>query len=281
MRGLGIGILVTAIVMSISLHGRMKPMTDEEVIERAKELGMEETVGSGVLVAATTGTDGTTGTESEGQTDGRTTGTESEGQTDGQTTGTESEIQTAGQTTGTESEVQTAGKQTEDAQEQTAGEEPAEDTQEQTTGQTTGTESEDQTAGTESEDVQAQQDGTSEESADSSGKMEQDDRESGGIKQEDESDGSQIAEAGSEAAKQEVEPDTEAVKQIEITVNSGDGSLTVAKKLEQAGLIQDAKEYDRYLCQNGYDKKICTGVHTFEEGASDEEIAKEITRKAR
>ena len=72
-----------------------------------------------------------------------------------------------------------------------------------------------------------------------------------------------------------------AVKQIEITVNSGDGSLTVAKKLEQAGLIQDAKEFDRYLCQNGYDKKICTGVHTFEEGASDEEIAKEITRKAK
>ena len=84
-----------------------------------------------------------------------------------------------------------------------------------------------------------------------------------------------------EREKQEVEPDTEAVKQIEITVNSGDGSLTVAKKLEQAGLIQDAKEFDRYLCQNGYDKKICTGVHTFEEGASEEEIAKEITRKAR
>ena len=76
MRGLGIGILVTAIVMSISLHGRMKPMTDEEVIERAKELGMEETVGSGVLADGTTG--GTTGTESEVQSAGQTPGTEAE-----------------------------------------------------------------------------------------------------------------------------------------------------------------------------------------------------------
>ena len=41
MRGLGTGILVTVIIMSISA-GQKRPMTDEEVKARAKELGMVE-----------------------------------------------------------------------------------------------------------------------------------------------------------------------------------------------------------------------------------------------
>lgn len=41
LRGLGIGIAVTAIIMGVSLSGD-KAMTDEEIIARAKELGMVE-----------------------------------------------------------------------------------------------------------------------------------------------------------------------------------------------------------------------------------------------
>lgn len=41
LRGLGIGIVMTAIIMGIALSGRHK-MTDEEVIARARELGMVE-----------------------------------------------------------------------------------------------------------------------------------------------------------------------------------------------------------------------------------------------
>ena len=39
MRGLGIGVLVTAILCAVALPKQTKPMTDEEVIPRAKELG--------------------------------------------------------------------------------------------------------------------------------------------------------------------------------------------------------------------------------------------------
>lgn len=39
MRGLGIGVLVTAILCAVALPKQTKPMTDEEVIARAKELG--------------------------------------------------------------------------------------------------------------------------------------------------------------------------------------------------------------------------------------------------
>lgn len=41
LRGLGIGIVVTAVIMGIALSGRHK-MTDKEIIARAKELGMVE-----------------------------------------------------------------------------------------------------------------------------------------------------------------------------------------------------------------------------------------------
>ncbi|MCR5526814.1 MAG: hypothetical protein K6F39_05460 [Lachnospiraceae bacterium] len=43
LRGLGIGIVVTAIVMGISLGSKGgKNLTDDEIISRAKELGMTE-----------------------------------------------------------------------------------------------------------------------------------------------------------------------------------------------------------------------------------------------
>ena len=41
LRGLGIGIVVTAIIMGIATSGK-RGMTDEEIIARAKELGMVE-----------------------------------------------------------------------------------------------------------------------------------------------------------------------------------------------------------------------------------------------
>ena len=66
---------------------------------------------------------------------------------------------------------------------------------------------------------------------------------------------------------------------VVITVNGGDGSRTVANKLEEAGLIEDAASYDVYLCQNGYDKRIATGDHEIPMGATEEEIAKEITTR--
>ena len=45
MRGLGVGILVTAILCAIALPTKTEPMTDAEVIARAKELGYEKSEG--------------------------------------------------------------------------------------------------------------------------------------------------------------------------------------------------------------------------------------------
>lgn len=64
---------------------------------------------------------------------------------------------------------------------------------------------------------------------------------------------------------------------ITIVIERGDSSVSVSKALAAAGLVADAKEYDRYLCSNGYDKKLRIGTYEIAEGSSDEEIAKIIT----
>lgn len=66
---------------------------------------------------------------------------------------------------------------------------------------------------------------------------------------------------------------------MEITISGGESSVSVSRQLERAGLVASAAEYDRYLCSNGYDKKICTGKHLIKAGATKEEIAGIITSK--
>lgn len=61
---------------------------------------------------------------------------------------------------------------------------------------------------------------------------------------------------------------------VSVTVSSGDGSLTVSRKLEQAGLVSSAADFDRYLCQNGYDKRLNVGTYTIPADAAPEQIAR-------
>ena len=56
LRGMGIGIILTAIVMGFALGGRKATISDAEVIERAKSLGMVDPT-SGVLTQTTSGAD--------------------------------------------------------------------------------------------------------------------------------------------------------------------------------------------------------------------------------
>lgn len=60
---------------------------------------------------------------------------------------------------------------------------------------------------------------------------------------------------------------------ISIVVNKGEGSDTVSQRLYQAGLVDDPYAYDKYLMQNGYDRKIGAGEHLIPSGSSWQEIA--------
>lgn len=69
------------------------------------------------------------------------------------------------------------------------------------------------------------------------------------------------------------------VKVVTITIASGESSVTVSNSLEKAGLVESASSYDKFLCANGYDKKIITGTYHIPMGSSHEDIAKVITGK--
>lgn len=66
---------------------------------------------------------------------------------------------------------------------------------------------------------------------------------------------------------------------IRLEIVSGDTSVSVSKRLVELGLVENATEYDQYLCKNGYDKGICTGAYEIPSGATYEEIAKIITKR--
>lgn len=66
---------------------------------------------------------------------------------------------------------------------------------------------------------------------------------------------------------------------IQIVISKGDDSGTVSRKLYNAGLIENAAEYDAFLMQHGYDKKISTGTKIIYATDSWQEIAEKLTRK--
>ena len=181
LRGLGIGIVVTAIIMGIATSGK-RGMTDEEIIARAKELGMVENT---VLSEKT---------EEEAE--------------------TEADVDIANAEDATEKSAIEETKKPETSTEQ------KQNTTEETKKPETSTEQ--QTTDDKKEDI------------------------------------------------------TSAVVKT-ITVNSGDGSYTVAKKLAEAGVVTSAENFDTYLCQNGYDKKLRTGNFSIPADASDEQIARIVT----
>lgn len=65
---------------------------------------------------------------------------------------------------------------------------------------------------------------------------------------------------------------------VSVTVVSGDTSWTVSKRMEEAGLIESAKDFDTHLCRYGYDKKISVGTYKIPVNASHEEMAKILTK---
>lgn len=66
---------------------------------------------------------------------------------------------------------------------------------------------------------------------------------------------------------------------VQITISKGDDSGTISRKLFNAGLIENADEYDAFLMQHGYDKKLSTGTKNISATDSWQEIAEKLTKK--
>lgn len=204
LRGLGIGIVVTALLMGFTKGGQKETLTDAEIVERAKSLGMVE---SSVL-SADLG-------------DKEDISVNDISEADQQEVMPETETETADNTEQTETETTDNTGQSKP--------ETADDT-EQTKPETT-----DNTEQTKPE-------------------------------KETEADNPE-------------EEETVTEKRYVVTIYSGDGSRTVANRLEEMGVIEDAAEFDRYLCQNGYDKRLTTGNHEINAGADEKEIAEALVKR--
>ena len=247
MRGLGIGIFVTAILMALTIHGKTERLTDEQIIERAEALGMEMKYSSDVLAdtVSENAAEDTKPAELPDQVKEETSLANrlaAEEKTENPLLDREAENTDAAEAEKTDSLQQDIYHEDPDAAERT------------------------ETKTDSSADADSAEEGTTEEST----------AEENAADAQDEStadDSDQTTAAGSS------ESDTQAAGSKQITVSSGDGSDTVARKLYEAGLISDVAAYDRYLCQNGYDKKICTGVKTIPAGATEAEIAQILTTR--
>jgi len=103
--------------------------------------------------------------------------------------------------------------------------------------------------------------------------------------------GMQMAEQNSEPEKvpekvpeKEAEKDPEklpipVVENISIIVNQGDSSDAVAGKLQNAGLVENAKTFNQYLIEKKYDGILLTGTFSIPKGASTQEIAEILIKK--
>ncbi len=227
LRGLGLGIVITAVIMGVALSGQ-KSMKDEEIVARAKELGMVENT----VLADTTDSEG--GREDGAQPD-------------------EAEIQKndAEQTPPEDDTLSEAAENTDG-------------------GAGTGDAGQDgSTAGTETAGAEEPEEAVPGDQYATPGPPQ------GEFSPAAAEDASEDMAAGG-ADEQEPLADAAGVERV-ITIDRGDGSYTVAKKLAEAGVVTSAENFDTFLCANGYDKKLRTGEFSIPADASDEQIARIVT----
>lgn len=89
-----------------------------------------------------------------------------------------------------------------------------------------------------------------------------------------------IEERAEEVAEraEDIAENSPAGRVVTLAVRRGDSSVSVARRAEEAGLVQSAADFDVFLCRNGYDKRISVGNYEITEGASEKEIAAIITK---
>ena len=93
------------------------------------------------------------------------------------------------------------------------------------------------------------------------------------------SDGKEEAENSQQNSTEDEQPRVEVIEKVEITVVPGEYSDKVSKKLQKAGLIDDAEHFNKYLAQKNYDNLIQPGNYEISTDSDYDEIIKIITEK--
>lgn len=226
LRGLGLGMIVTALVLSFGVKSENKTMTDAEVRARAKELGMVE---------------------------------ESEKLKDAVSKEAVNGEEAAAEVTDSANEDEPAEEVTEPNEVKADGTDKSEEPVEVKKPDAT------------KDDVDKPEEVTEEPIKESSPKEKvEDDKDAAEIDNKKE----EIKEAARDEKKSE---DDKSKKPYSLKIERGYSSDRVARILEDAGVIDNAAAFDRYLCSNGYDKRISVGSYQIPAGADYSTVAKLIT----
>lgn len=217
LRGLGIGIVVTAVIMGATSGGKRDKMSDAEIKARAAELGMVEAQAEGVLADLE------------------------------QKSPEEAEVRPEDETGAVkDDEVEKSAETPSPEPEETPSPEPEE----------TSSPEPEETPSPEPEETSSPkpEETPSPEPAETSSP-------------ESEAAPSPVPEKTPEDEK------TDSADGIMIEIKEGEGSYTVCRKLEDAGLIASASAFDAYLYENGFDRKLRIGTYEIPAGSEPEAIA--------
>ena len=85
-------------------------------------------------------------------------------------------------------------------------------------------------------------------------------------------------EAEKKKAEREMKKQKESLTKS-LTVDVGDWSSDVSNKLQSLGIIKDAKDFDKYLNDNGFSSSISAGTYQVSIGDTYNELARKITKR--
>jgi hypothetical protein len=254
LRGLGTGILVTAIILMTHFNGKQTTMSNEEIIARAKELGMMDIDSlldlpqpTETITATETATSDSAVTEET-----KPQQTSEEKPTEALPTESSDSTNNTSVANPTETTEHTSATNSTETTTSTSAANPTETTP--STSATNPTETTPSTSATKPTETVPS---TSPANPSGTG-----------------------AEPGSLPTASTDDSSLASGDTVTITIRRGNGSLTVCRALAAAGLVEDADAYDRYLCSEGYDNSLVVGVFRIPVGATQEQIAKIITGKA-
>lgn len=252
LRGLGLGIVMAAIVLGITASGKKAALTEEEIVARAKDLGMVEEE------------------ELEKQLEDARAETEQR---------VKEEAMAEYSAFREENSSMEAGDSGPDAQDGEAGEglQGTEDGQAEESGQEEMPENEagsgrNEAAGNAREDGEGQNETREQGSADEESR-EQDAQGNEGGSREPGTDREAESEGMTERGMAEGEKETVFI------VKKGESPYSIGKRMEEEGLLPKDAGFDRYLVDHGFDTKVVAAEYAIPADADMETIAKIITKQ--
>ena len=248
LKGIGIGVIVTALILTIATRMNPNKMTDEDIKTRAKELGMVESS----TLASSSGLSGQDNTISN------TTDTDNKDSNENVSGSDNNNSEDQNVSDNNETNV------TDDMNSSDNKDADASDNKDNN--------SADVNKSSDSKDTNATDDKNS---TDNKNTDAADNKNTSDNKDSNVTDNKNTPDNKDTNTSDNKTSDSKTTgKTVTVEIKSGMSSESAAAAAKEAGLVDDDVEFNKYLCENGYDKRLRVGVHDIPEGSDFETISK-------